>query len=82
MYFPFNDFSYDDFNKFLKNSNIIFFLRPHPLEKLDIKEYSNIKILDTNICNNINDILNVFDLLITDYSSIFIDYLLHKINNL
>ena len=30
----------------------------------------------TKICNNINDILNVFDLLITDYSSIFIDYLL------
>ena len=75
-YFPFNDFNYDDFNKFLKNNNIIFFLRPHPLEKLDIKEYSNIKILDTKICNNINDILNVFDLLITDYSSIFIDYLL------
>ena len=75
-YFPFDDINYNDFNEFLKENNIIFFLRPHPLETLNLQDYSNIKILGVDICSNINDILNLFDLLITDYSSIFIDYLL------
>lgn len=77
-YFPFEGFSFEDFNSFLKKNNIVFFVRPHSLEKINIKEYSNIKILDQTKIQNINDILNIFDLVISDYSGIWVDFLLLK----
>ena len=76
QFFPFKGFDFGAFNEFLKTNNIIFFLRPHSLENIEIKQSSNIKILDSQICPNINEIINVFDLLITDYSGIFVDFLL------
>lgn len=76
IYFPFDEFDTNEFNQFLKEQNIVVFVRPHSLEKISIEESSNIKILDNSLVDNINDILNVFDLLISDYSGIFVDYLL------
>lgn len=76
QFFPFKNFDYSSFNHYLKQNNVVFFLRAHALETVRIGKYSNIKILDNDLCPNINDIINVFDLLITDYSGIFVDYLL------
>ncbi len=75
-FFPFKEMDIQDFDRFLRENNLTIFLRPHPLEKLNFKESKNIKILSVEKLESINDYLNVFDLLIADYSGIYIDYLL------
>lgn len=75
-YFPFDDFDIKDLENYLEENKITIFLRPHPLEKITIKESKYIKIFDNSKTENINDYLNVFDLLIADYSGIYIDFLL------
>ncbi len=75
-FFPFTEMDMQDFDEFLETNNLTLFLRPHPLEELDFEETKNIKILDLNKLENINDYLNIFDMLIADYSGIYIDYLL------
>ncbi len=75
-FFPFEDMDMDNFKIFLKENNITIFLRPHPLENLQLEESENIKIFDVKKVESINDYLSYFDLLIVDYSSIYIDYLL------
>jgi CDP-glycerol glycerophosphotransferase len=75
-YFPFDDFDMDELEEYLEQNNITIFLRPHPLEAITIKESKYIKIFDNTKTENINDYLNMFDLLIADYSGIYIDFLL------
>ena len=75
-YFPFDDFNRQDLEDYLKSEKITIFLRPHPLENIDIKESKYVKIFDNNNTENINDYLNIFDLIIADYSGIYIDFLL------
>ncbi|MGP1560886.1 MAG: CDP-glycerol glycerophosphotransferase family protein [Helicobacteraceae bacterium] len=75
-YFPFENFAPGAFNDFLKQNNIVFFVRPHSLEAIDLAQSSHVKILDNSIVPNINDILNVFDLMISDYSGIIVDFLI------
>lgn len=62
------------FNDSLKKHNITLFIKPHPEDKAFINLYfSNIIMISSNI--DIYPILKVSDCLITDYSSIFFDYL-------
>jgi CDP-glycerol glycerophosphotransferase len=75
-YFPFDDFDMEELENYLEKEKITIFLRPHPLEKITIKESKYIKIFDNDKTENINEYLNIFDLLIADYSGIYIDYLL------
>jgi CDP-glycerol glycerophosphotransferase len=75
-YFPFDDFDIKELENYLEKEKITIFLRPHPLEKISIEESKYIKIFDNKKTENINDFLNIFDLLIADYSGIYIDYLL------
>jgi len=75
-YFPFDDFDIKELEKYLEENKITIFLRPHPLEKINIKESKYIKIFDNSKTENINDYLNIFDLLIADYSGIYVDFLL------
>jgi CDP-glycerol glycerophosphotransferase (TagB/SpsB family) len=74
------------FNKFLNDNDILFLLKLHPYEEkffYNIYKSSNIKNLRF-ITNNLLDqhkidlykIVNSTDLLITDYSSVYFDYLL------
>ncbi|MDR0758365.1 MAG: CDP-glycerol glycerophosphotransferase family protein [Tannerella sp.] len=63
-------------NDTLRQSNELFILKFHPLIKIDTDEmsrYSNIKVIDRS---DVYTILPYTDVLITDYSSVYYDYLL------
>lgn len=69
-------------NDLLKKNNILLVLKLHPAEdasKIDKLELSNIKMFDNNVFKenhtNIYNVLPLIDALITDYSSVYHDYL-------
>ena len=78
--FPFDDMNWGDFVGFLEDNNINIFLRMHPSFQEDLEIYTkktkHIKILDNQVVEDVSDVLGFFDLLITDYSSIHISFLL------
>jgi len=77
-FFPFDDFDLQHLNDFLEKNKIIVLLRGHVYnKKLDNNIFSE-RIIDVGyeICNDVYSILSEVDVLITDYSSLFIDYLL------
>lgn len=82
--FDFPDFDMDSFVNFLEANDIIFIVKLHPAEEAVFAEKiplgKNIRIL-TNILLEQNgmelyETLNAADVLITDYSSVYIDLLL------
>lgn len=73
--FPFDDFDYEGLNSYLKETKTYIFLRKHTAEKCDVSPYLSDNILDISMLDDICEILNIFDILITDYSSIYVDYL-------
>jgi len=85
-FFPFTDINLKELNNYLLKKNILLVLRPHLGNTIiktygiaDLTEYSKydaIRILNDYLVNNVNDILTDIDILITDYSGIFYDYLL------
>ena len=75
----------ENLNKYLKERNITVILKPHfaaNLGDLKAKTYSNFKIIYNNDLakNNITlyELLGSSDALITDYSSVYYDYLITK----
>lgn len=76
------EYEENNLNEFLKKNNYLLITKLHPAEegKFKTEEYSNIKLLNTKQFNNkkisLNEILNSVDLLITDYSSVYFDYLI------
>jgi len=76
-FFPFDDFDLSHFEKFLEDNKMIVLLRRHPYSK-EVINLSSTRIVpfDFDTCNDVNDILPEVDILITDYSSIYFDYLL------
>jgi len=85
-FFGFDRFEYKSFNEFLKSQNIVVFIKLHPndeekvLNKIEKNSVENIKVITGKLLkdNNIDlyEILNSCDLLITDYSSIYFDFLI------
>jgi CDP-glycerol glycerophosphotransferase len=72
---PLNDKFLINLDRLLVKGNKIFLYKPHPFEhKIDLSSYQNIISIDPNI--DIRDLLVIADLLITDYSGVFYDYLL------
>lgn len=81
--FRMNNYNHHEFIHYLEEKNILFLLKLHPYEE---KLYNNIS-LNTNIKwithtllieNNldVHELLNQVDILMTDYSSIYFDFLL------
>lgn len=77
--FPFEDADLKEMNEYFIANDIVVWLRLHPFfdnSKLDISDCENIKLFSGKDAEDINLHLHYFDSLITDYSSIFLDYLL------
>lgn len=70
-----------EINDFLRENNTVLYLRPHPAQDVSVMkldEMSNIVIADNNYLagRQIYDFLTETDALITDYSSVYYDYLM------
>lgn len=66
-----------DFNEFLKDNDIVFYLKVHRVTPLPKElNYSNIIIMDNGL--DIYPLLPLFDCLVTDYSSVMFDYALMR----
>lgn len=76
--FPFEDFSLEQMEAFLEEKKMILFIRTHVAEQGSATPYlgRRIRFLGNEQAADVTGILNIFDCLITDYSSIYIDYLL------
>ncbi len=77
LFFPFSDFDLDYLNEYLEKNELIMLVRGHLFNPIHSNIYSK-RIINFNfeIANDINLYLPLIDILITDYSSIYIDYLL------
>ena len=76
--FPFKDFDQKQMEAFLDEKNMLLFIRTHVAEQGSAAPYlgKRIRFLGNEQAEDVTGILNIFDCLITDYSSIYIDYLL------
>lgn len=76
--FPFKDFDQKQLEAFLDEKNMLLFIRTHVAEQGSAAPYlgKRILFLGNEQAEDVTGILNIFDCLITDYSSIYIDYLL------
>lgn len=77
--FPFADLDLEEFSRFLAENNIHIWLRVHPRFEQDIDAdllaCSNIHLFSSKEYSEVNSYLAYFDALITDYSSIYYDFL-------
>ncbi len=80
--FPFSDFELTSLNDFLIKNNIHIYIRFHPAYEesisQDILQLKNVSLFSAKEFSEIMDYINNFDTLITDYSSIYLDYMLLK----
>lgn len=85
--FPFADFDLDQLQDFLERNQILLILRAHksnfiteaytkPLTFDDLKRHPRIQVLNTDKVKNLTDILWNVDILVTDYSGVYFDFLL------
>jgi len=77
--FPFHQNFLKTLNEFLHKNNFVLLILEHPLQlsKLEINSFSNIRRV-TNQVKDVNDLLIHVDVLISDYSSIVMDFVLLK----
>lgn len=76
--FPFPDFDQKLLEKYLEEKNMLLFIRTHIAERASARPFlgSRIRFLGEDEAGDVTGILDIFDCLTTDYSSIYIDYLL------
>lgn len=76
--FPFKDFDKSILEQFLEKEKAILFLRTHIKEKGAAAPYlsERVRYLGEEEAEDVTGVLRIFDVLVTDYSSIYIDYLL------
>ena len=75
---PRKAFDQEQLEAFLEEKNMLLFIRTHVAEQGSAAPYlgKRIRFLGNEQAEDVTGILNIFDCLITDYSSIYIDYLL------
>lgn len=82
LLFKLSSLEWEQINKQLKDADITLFIKLHPLEAslIDVSNFSNIyQITDAELSEkkiSLYQFLGASDALITDYSSVFLDYLL------
>lgn len=71
-YFPFDRFDLDRWGEFLEREGSVLILKLHPFvtKRAEIPEKYRGRIIDATDYREVNDILFIIDVLITDYSSI------------
>lgn len=78
--FPFAGFHFEALQVFLEENNIVLWFRFHPKYEQAIdpawRATSHIQLLSARQYDEANEYLGYFDGLITDYSSLYLDYLL------
>lgn len=68
------DFDFTRLNNLLKERNELMLLKLHPVTKISLdKQFSNIKIVNKYV--DLNSLMSYTDCLITDYSSVYYDYI-------
>lgn len=76
-----HEYNDDELNEYLKIRNILLLVKFHPVQEKFFNKnlYTNIKIIPSMVLNDklidLYQILSQSDLLITDYSSVYFDYL-------
>jgi len=77
-FFPFENFDIQQFRQFLDDEKIIFLLRGHVYAKGSNRDFFGERILDLSheVLEDVHEILPEIDILITDYSSLYITFLL------
>jgi len=82
-FFPFADFSYKAINEFLEKNDAYLLLRGHRYERsflgeVDCQSFIGDRIIDGSkaVFEDVQELLPFVDILISDYSGIWIDYLL------
>lgn len=77
--FPFDNLEPKELQNFLAKNNIFIFLRRHPFRpQVDNEQFlkcDNVLDFDSSIFPDASNYLTVFNALITDYSSIYFDYI-------
>jgi CDP-glycerol glycerophosphotransferase len=78
LFFPFDDFDPTNLAHFLEKNKLIILVRTHIYSKQSSMNFFSNRVIPFgfNVCADVNSILPETDILITDYSSIYIDYLL------
>lgn len=76
--FPFSDYDKAALEEFLEKNKMLLFIRTHIKEKSAANAYltERVRYLGEEMAEDVTGVLGIFDQLITDYSSIYIDYLL------
>ena len=71
-YFPFDKFDLERWGEFLEREGSVLIVKLHPFvnKRVEIPEAYKERILDATDYREVNDILFIIDVLITDYSSI------------
>ncbi|MDE5422986.1 CDP-glycerol glycerophosphotransferase family protein [Ancylomarina sp. DW003] len=77
---PFSASDFERLNEFFEKNNWVMIYRPHYIENIIPREYmkgkKNILILDSTAEEDSQKLLAATDVLMTDYSSIYVDYLI------
>lgn len=80
LFFPFSKFDPVILNEFLERENIIIFTREHPYYEFEkphgVENIKRVVQINSDVLSDITPFLSCFDMMITDYSSIFIDFLI------
>ena len=76
--FPFEDYQKQELEEFLQEKKIHICIRMHLEDTIEKEKYlsKNLHFVNEDVIDDIAQWMGCFDLLITDYSSIYLDYLL------